>query len=78
MKWEFSLFLDNLPPTLSGPTIINATVGQNITFRIRADDPEGDEVIISLADDAQVSGYILEDGVFTWLPTAGLQNVDIR
>jgi len=40
---------DNLPPAISGPASVSATVGAPVTFELVATDPDGDPLDLSIS-----------------------------
>ena len=62
----FLLFLDNNPPEITGPTEVEAFVGEPLVFTINASDPDNDPVI--LASDGLPEGATFNNisGLFNW------------
>ncbi|XP_022101039.1 uncharacterized protein LOC110984815 isoform X2 [Acanthaster planci] len=59
--------LANFPPNITGPNILQAVVGEQVTLTTTSFDPEGQSITFSLTENI-LNGSIDQNGVFAWNP----------
>ncbi|KAJ8038277.1 Mucin-4 [Holothuria leucospilota] len=61
--------LENFPPNITGPSVIECVVGVEVVYQVYAIDPEGDEVVYRLEEPVPDGAKIDQNGRVTWTPT---------
>ncbi len=56
----------NTEPELSGPTVINATVGETVELQFTATDDDGDDVTFTATGLPQGATFNRQTGKLTW------------
>ena len=69
----------NTPPQVSGPTLLNVTVGEKIEIMLYATDADGDNVTLYVRETPANSTFSTSgnEAVFKWTP-ATLSSVNLR
>jgi len=59
--------LANFPPNITGPSVLEAFVGEEVTMTTNSFDPEGQAIVFDLTESVP-NGAVSQEGVFTWMP----------